>query len=310
MQRASAKIIWFRRIFMDIKQLAYFMAIAEEGNISAAAKKLHISQPPLSLQLKLLEEELGTVLIERGPRRSTLTDAGRLLYKHASYILQLMRTAKKELEDFESGIQGTLRLGTISSSGTFLLSHRMRAFHKRSPNIRFEIHEGNTFQMLDFLATNIIELAVVRTPFLADNVACYHLDEEPMVAVADRELLADIPGDTISLALLKDKPIIYYRRYESLLPSVFHDYGIKPNVFCENDDARTSLLWAKAALGVAIVPKGSVDMIQGDNLLCKVLDEPRLYTRVTLIHRKNAVLSTPARGFVEFFCSQEHEGTS
>lgn len=95
---------------MDIKQLTYFLAIAEEGNISAAAKKLHISQPPLSLQLKLLEEELGVVLLERGARKSTLTDAGRLLYKHARYILQLVENAEREIQDFGNGIQGTLRL--------------------------------------------------------------------------------------------------------------------------------------------------------------------------------------------------------
>ena len=131
---------------MDIKQLTYFLAIAEEGNISAAAKKLHISQPPLSLQLKLLEEELGVVLLERGARKSTLTDAGRLLYKHARYILQLVENAEREIQDFGNGIQGTLRLGTISSSGTILLGERMRLFHRAAPNIRFEIHEGNTFQ--------------------------------------------------------------------------------------------------------------------------------------------------------------------
>ena len=87
---------------MDIRQLNYFMAIVEEGNISAAAKRLHISQPPLSMQLKLLEQELGTVLLERGSRRVTLTDSGRLLYKHACQIVTLADIAKKELENGES----------------------------------------------------------------------------------------------------------------------------------------------------------------------------------------------------------------
>lgn len=290
---------------MDIKQLTYFLAIAEEGNISAAAKKLHISQPPLSLQLKLLEEELGVVLLERGPRKSTLTDAGRLLYKHARYILQLVENAEREIQDFGNGIQGTLRLGTISSSGTILLGERMRLFHQAAPNIRFEIHEGNTFQLLDMLHANIIEMAVVRTPFLADEIVCHDLEEEPMAAVACRSFFSDLPDGPLHLRDLKDKPIIFYRRYESLVMAAFRDEGIEPDVFCKNDDARTSLLWARAGLGIAIVPKSSARMIPGAELLTRSLAEKELYSRVSVIHRKHAPLSAAARSFLQFFCGEE-----
>ena len=94
---------------MDLKQLQYFVAIAEAGSITAAAKKLHLSQPPLSMQLKLLEEEMGTLLIERGPRSVTLTDAGRLLYRHAKQILTMADNALHDLADFNQGLRGTLR---------------------------------------------------------------------------------------------------------------------------------------------------------------------------------------------------------
>lgn len=286
---------------MDIKHLKYFIAIAEEGNITSAAKRLHISQPPLSMQLKLLEEELGTTLVERGSRNITLTDAGRLLYKHACKIVSLTNTAIKEIEDFDNGVKGTLRLGTISSSGTELLSHRMIEFHKSNPNISFEVHEGTTFEMLDMLEDNTIEVAIVRTPFKAKNVVLHYLEPEAMVAVAREEYFSNIKEEVISLDNLDNKPLIFYRRYESLLTSIFEKNNIRLNSFCKNDDARTTLLWSKAGLGIAIIPKSAAKMIEDSNLKIKVIDEHDLYTRLGVIYRKSTNLSKAARSFIKLF---------
>ncbi|MGG7078377.1 LysR family transcriptional regulator [Clostridium sardiniense] len=286
---------------MDIKHLKYFIAIAEEGNITSAAKRLHISQPPLSMQLKLLEEELGMTLVERGSRNITLTDAGRLLYKHACKIVSLTTTAIKEIEDFDNGVKGTLRLGTISSSGTALLSHRMIEFHKDNPNISFEVHEGTTFEMLDMLEDNTIEVAMVRTPFKAKNVAFHYLESEPMVAVAREEHFSDIKEDIISIDKLDNKPLIFYRRYESLLTSAFEKNNVKLNSFCKNDDARTTLLWAKAGLGIAVIPKSAAKIIEDNNLKTKVIDETNLYTRLGVIYRKSTNLSKAAKSFIKLF---------
>ena len=116
---------------MNIKQLQYFVTIVENGTITAAAKKLGISQPPLSAQMKLLEEELGVTLMERGARQVRLTDAGRILYRRAVSIVELTDTTLKELTDFRSGISGVLRLGTVSSCGIGLLKSKMAAFRDK-----------------------------------------------------------------------------------------------------------------------------------------------------------------------------------
>ena len=114
---------------MDIRKLVYFLTIAEEGNISRAVERLHISQPPLSQQLKLLEEELGIVLIGRNTRKMHITDAGRLLQNRAKQIIELMEKTVKELRDLKEGLQGTLSIGTISSAGEMLLSIKIQSFH-------------------------------------------------------------------------------------------------------------------------------------------------------------------------------------
>jgi DNA-binding transcriptional LysR family regulator len=289
---------------MDIKQLSYFVAIAEEGNITAAAKRLHISQPPLSIQLKALEQELGVILVERGARSVTLTDAGRLLYKHACQIISLTNTAVKELADFDNGVKGTLRLGTISSSGTALLTGRLQNYHRDNPNIDFEIHEGNTYQLLELLSNNVIEIAVIRTPFQAENIVCHYLEKEPMAAVAHHSFFQDTPEEHLAIPDLAGFPLIYYRRYEKLIQSVFDNYQITPNIFCKNDDARTTLLWAKAGMGVAIMPKSAAEMIPSTKLTVKTIDEPSLSSQIAAVYRKNTPLSPAAVHFIELFHEQ------
>lgn len=291
---------------MDIKHLKYFIAIAEEGNITLAAKRLHISQPPLSMQLKLIEEELGTQLIERGSRSITLTNSGKLLYKHAINIVSLTNTAIRDLKDFNDGIKGTLRLGTISSSGTELLSHRIKSFHQAHPNIKFEVHEGTTFEMLEMLENNIIDIALVRTPFKAKNIISYFLPPEPMVAIAIDNYFTDVSKDIISISDLDDKPLIFYRRFDSLITSTFEKNNISLNCFCKNDDARTTLLWAKAGLGIALVPKSASKMIELSNLKIKVLNDSNLYTSIGIIHRKSTTLSKAAEAFIELFTNDSY----
>ena len=96
---------------MNLKQLEYFVAIAEERQITAAARRLNISQPPLSYELRQLESELGVTLVVRGPRQARLTEAGQLLYQRATKILAMTAAARREVESVGSGMTGALSLG-------------------------------------------------------------------------------------------------------------------------------------------------------------------------------------------------------
>ena len=162
---------------MNLKQLEYFVAIAEEQQITAAARRLHISQPPLSYELATLERELGCTLVKRGPRRATLTSAGALLYERALSVLALVRATEREVSAFGKGLAGTLSIGMISSCGGMVPTDEMQAFRDDYPDVSFEVHEGNTFQVLEMLERGIIDVGVVRTPFKADGLACYGEDE-------------------------------------------------------------------------------------------------------------------------------------
>lgn len=286
---------------MDIKQLTYFIAIVEEGNISSAANRLHMAQPPLSNQLKLLEDELGTKLLERGARKIKLTDAGGILYKRAKHIVEVTNSTAKEIGEFGKGIQGTLKLGTISTSGAALLSDRIINFNEKYPNIRFEIHEGNTYEMIEMINAGIIEVGIVRTPFNTKGFECLFLEPEPMVAVTSHDYGFKRDENEIVLKDLKDMPLIIYRRFEKILLGEFQSIDVEPNIFCINDDARTTILWARAGLGVGIVPFSAIKFELGNNIKYKIIKEDSLRTQVAAIWIKKRYLSITAKRFLEFF---------
>jgi len=285
---------------MDIKQLKYFYVIAEEGQITSAAKRLHLSQPPLSYQLKNLEDELGVKLVERGSRNIKLTDAGLILYKRAKQILSLTKSTVDELKDFNQGTHGTLSIGTVSSSGASLLDSRLSIFHDKYPFINFEIYEGNTYELLESLTKGIIEIAIVRTPFNNSGINSILLPKEPMVAAMIKDLNWT-DSKVIDITELDNKPLIFYRRFERLIFKVCQDSNFQPNVFCKNDDARTTLLWANSGLGIAIVPKSAIKLIGSSDIIFKEIDNEELSTQIAIIWSKAGYLSSAGKNFLNIF---------
>ena len=283
---------------MDLKQLHYFLTIVSEEQITAAAKKLHMAQPPLSHQIKLLESELGVTLFRRGPHHIELTDAGRAMAHRARQLLDLADSTRREVADFQRGIRGTLAIGTVSSSGNILFSPGLRQFHEQYQDIHFEIHDGNTYQILEMLDQSIIEIGIVRTPFNSSRFNCRFLSAEPMVAAMTREWDWCPGQDVISVRDLVDKPLIIYRRFNQLLHDTFEAADVRPDIYCRNDDARTTVLWANAGLGVAIAPAAALNLAAHENLRVKQIDEKKLRTRMVAIWRQDRYLSTAGEKFL------------
>ncbi|MCB2288573.1 LysR family transcriptional regulator [Clostridium sp. CS001] len=284
---------------MDSKQLLYFATVVTEGNITAASKKLHIAQPALSNRIKSLEKELDVKLFHRGPRKIVLTDAGEILFAKANSIFELNRSLKKELEDSKSGFKGTLKIGTISAIDGNLLNSHFLKFHKKYDKIKYEIYEGITPEIIKLLFSRVIEIGIVRTPFETMGLKAIYMKSEPMIAAYNNDCDLDKLGDKISMKELNKKPLIIYRRFENIIISEFQKEQINPYIFCINDDSRTSLLWANAGLGVAIVPISSKDLVLANSLKFKTIDNPSLYTQNAIITVENAKLSTVAANFVQ-----------
>lgn len=284
---------------MDIRQLTYFLTIAEEGQITAAARRLHMAQPPLSQQMKNLEEELGVQLFKRGPRQVQLTDAGEILLRRAQQIVNLSDSTLREITDFKEGLRGTLAIGTVSSSGSIILRPAMSQFHQQYCGIRFEIYEGNTFKIIELLQKGLIEVGLVRTPFNQESLHCKFLQEDPMVLALTEELDWCPDKTEIMLSDLAEQPLIIYRRFDQLIHDTCAVYNVTPTVFCRCDDARTTLLWANAGMGIAILPYSAFTLGDHAHLHIKYIHEPKLTTRIAAIWMKNRYVSSLAEKFIQ-----------
>lgn len=289
---------------MNSKQLTYFLAIAEEGQISKAAKRLHMAQPPLSQQLKLLEEELNVKLVERDRRGIILTDAGRLLYKRAAHILEFMNMTTKELKELDEGYTGTLSIGAVASSGTTFLPFKVVNFHKQYPHISFQLWEGDTNKILDLLNTGIIEIGIVRAVFDSKMYHSVNLPNEPMVVAMCKDW-EDKEQTTqhIKLEELVDKPLLLHRSNESMIVECCQKNGFEPQILCRGDDVRSLLVWADAGLGMAIVPKSAVGLVPSKTLIYKEIIESSLEIKKAIIWLRNRYLSASTRNFIDMILS-------
>lgn len=284
---------------MDFKQLTYFVTTVQEGNISKAAQKLNISQPPLSTKLKELEIELGVVLFERGSRKIELTQAGRIFYARATSILELAHIAKNELNDYKSGKIGTLRIGIISSIGSTLINEWFTEFHHLYPEIHFNIFEGNTYEQLDKLRNNLIEVAIVRTPFTADDLESTVLRKEQVYAVGDAKYFKDLQSSSVTLNEICCKPLILYRRWEKIIKALCQEASLIPNIFCMNDDARTTASMANSGLGIGIIPESALPLVSDSHTRKRIIDQD-LESTICLLRNPNSYLSAVVECFYEF----------
>lgn len=299
---------------MDLKQLSYFVKIVEEGSISGAAKKLFMSQPPLSSQMKLLETELDCTLFERGSRTIRLTEAGETLYNYSRSLLQLSNVAKQETMNAARHFNGVLRIGIVSSLiGSDALGW-LCGFFKQYPGIHYEINEADTYHLLSQFETNAIHLALLRTPFHTDSLTCKKLFTDSLVAVGQESFFADNrssssdisthTADTsgsaaITLDNLAKLPLIVYRRWEHLLRKEFEDKNLSANWFCINDDARTTLYFVEMGMGVGIIPQSAATLVQKKGIVCRPVKNCDIATDVVLAYN-STYLPECSRAFIEY----------
>lgn len=229
------------------------MTVAREKQITRAAQKLHVAQPPMSYQLKQLEEELQAKLFIRNAHGIELTDAGRELASYAERILTLADTAQSQVSKTAKGELGTIRIGTASSSGACLPTSALREFVNFYPDINFDIFESNTFGIIEKLNDQTLDLGLVRTPFDHTGFEAKTLTTEPMVAVTTNQQL--LRNKSLRLKTIAKENLIIYRRFENIFESSFAHAGLKVFYAVKCDDSRTAIQWAKMGMGTALVPQ-------------------------------------------------------
>lgn len=294
---------------MEIHQLNAFVAIVEEGTVTGAAKRLHMTQPPLTVQLHGLEEDLGCKLFEHHGRRLRLTDAGQMLYQRAKAILGLCDTARSDMAEYSRGTAGTLRIGVVSSVRTASFFQWMSSFSRLFPAIRFDISCENTYCLIDSMQSGQLDVAFVRTPFSAPDLRILPIREEKMLAVGKAEYFHDLPESRIPISSLAEKPLIFYRRWESILRSRFEAEGLSLSCFCRNDDAQTTLALAESGLGIGVLPASAMTERDCGVLSVREIEDEGLTTGISAVYREVQLLPQCAKLFLEYLNESEKNAT-
>lgn len=278
---------------MEIKQLEYFRAIVDAGTISGAARELHMTQPPLSYQIKMLEEELKVSLFLRGTKRITLTEAGKTLYEQAEKILTLTELTKSEV--IKSSQATTLHIGLTPSTVSMMSDYLMK-FAQRYPKIRFDIHEGSTFTLKEQIENQQVDITTLRTPIVLNGCETKSLVKERLMAMAVPEYPLFAGKTSVSLRELIDQPLILSRRYQKYMLSAFEKAGVVQDFYCACEDARTAIIMAEKGLGIAIFPASMLK--QSEKLKAWEVEDADLATEILLVWRKGR-MPVEVKAFLE-----------
>jgi LysR family transcriptional regulator, benzoate and cis,cis-muconate-responsive activator of ben and cat genes len=289
---------------MELRHLRYFVIVAEEQNITRAAARLHVSQPPLSRQIRDLEMELGVALFERSARSLRLTDAGRVFLIEARAVLTRANEAVHTVKAVASGQEGEIHVGYAPSLTVELLPHALREFQKLLPGVRVALHDASTEEMLTGLKRGELHAAMMPRPG-TKALAGLNFDEMRRynVSVAAHPTHPIAARRTVSLEMLADERLLGYTHadypeYHDWISDLFSGLGRRP-VIAEEHDSATSLVAAvETGRGVAIVPQ-SFSCFAGARLELRPIRPTPDPIVVGLVLRKSASIPPAVSVFMQ-----------
>ncbi|ULL19817.1 LysR family transcriptional regulator [Paenibacillus sp. H1-7] len=287
---------------MDIRQLRYFIAIAEEKQISAAAKKLHMAQPPLSQQLKQMEEELGVPLVIRHGRGLELTEAGSTLYRHALHITKSMEQTQMEVRQTGLGMRGKLTIGVNTLSAEAFSRHLLQ-FQSQYPDITYKIQQNESAHLCRLIRERAIELALIRFPLQLDEFAYYHIKTEPLYFLTSP--LSALDGRQATYEQMGDFPLIIPSTdglglHHMIVERLSREH-MEANIVCECSDIALLMELVEAGFGAAIVPEVVLQKHRGYKVKVHELADSAWTASSGFIWLKEHHLSPSASRFLELW---------
>jgi DNA-binding transcriptional LysR family regulator len=287
---------------MDLRHLRYFVAVAEELNVTRAAARLHIAQPSLSLRIHKLELEIGAKLFDRVGRNIKLAQAGRLFLEQARKILADADRGIALARQAANGETGQLSIGYNAPAGFDVFPKIVPAFRRRWPNIHLTFHSLVSLQQLDRLRRDELDLGFVWLPIPTDEFQIRELLKEPIVAVlpADHRLAS---AESVRIEDLSEEPMILpvralhpdtYRKIER----TFAHVGAKLNVAYQLENSLSMINFVAMGIGCSLLP-AYARSIRHDGVVYRPLMEPATLTNtLAVINKKER--NDLAEMFVQF----------
>jgi LysR family nitrogen assimilation transcriptional regulator len=238
---------------MDLRQLRYFVTVAETGSISAAAAMLHVAQSAISRQMRRLEEDVGGELFLRSIAGTALTDSGHMLLERARFILREVESAASDVASFSRDIRGTVRMAAPGSVGRALYAPTAREFRAQYPQVQLELSESNTGDVLQRLSAGLLDLGIVSDPGVHEHLAFTPLMREETVLLCP-------PGSppaerkSVRVAELKKLPIIVPSGLRRIFQERFGEF--RPAIQIDGVGATAQL--TAAGMGYAVLPRSTV----------------------------------------------------
>ncbi len=296
---------------MDIRQLRYFLAIVKEEQITRAAKTLNMEQPPLSRQLKLMEQELGLPLFDRDGKQLHLTQAGAVLEKKAQNLLHQFEETILEIKEINMGIRGTLSIGSAFSCVS-LLPLPIKNFCDKYPQVTFKILEGDQFILGEYLQNRVIELGITRLPFESSYDAANYfvapLTADPFVLVLPQQWNLGNSRKSIRIKEIKDLPLLALKsdkttKLHEKIVAECGRYGFAPKVICECSSVAITLSLVVAGIGATILPKSVMSSFPISEIDTLDISDTSFLSEVGIVWLKNRYLTKTASHFIELLQS-------
>jgi len=272
---------------IELRHFRYFIAVAEQLHFTRAAEQLHMAQPPLSMQIRQLEELLGVQLLVRSKRKVELSEAGQVFLEEARQVMESVNRAVLAAQQASQGVRGRLRLGFASSAPFGIFPKVLRSYRQLYPNVVLELFELGSAEQLLALQERRLDLGFVRLPARATGIRVEPIDREAVIMalpenhpLAGREklLLNDFQGDDFVIFPRHEGPGLYDRLIGLCLAA-----GFTPKIAQEVGQMHAIVGLVGAGLGVSLVPE-SLQTVHARGVVYRHLeDEP--YTEMALAYR-------------------------
>jgi DNA-binding transcriptional LysR family regulator len=291
---------------MELRQLEYFVTVADEQNFTRAAERLHVAQPGISAQIRQLERELGQPLLDRAGRVTTLTEAGKAVLPFARAALDAVAGAREAVDELAGLLRGHVSVGMVVQCAALDLPGLLAGFHQRYPAIEITLAEDNSDRLADGVRDGSYDLAFIGTS-AADppGLSLQVVADEPVVAAFSgtpkSSGAAEFAGrDWVTLAEIARHTVISLppgTGLRSAVDGAYASIGLRPHIAFEASDPRMLARLAAHGLGLAFLP-ASVAAAHGADLHVLTIRDPEIRGRLALAWRADDPVSPAARALI------------
>ncbi|MBO8162937.1 MAG: LysR family transcriptional regulator [Brevibacillus sp.] len=292
---------------MELRQIRYVVAVAEERSFSRAAARLHLAQPSLSQQIAKLEKTLGILLFHRLPQQVELTDAGERFVQVAGKLLDQAEGLEREMRQYASGQIGKVLVGSLPITGAYVLPRVIPVFTQRFPGVELQLIEETSSRLEQLLVNGKLDVSLLTMPI-----------SEPMLAIEpaiQEEIYLALPPahpfacrEIVDLADLSDQPFILLKEgqgFRQISLSLCEQAGFTPRIVFESSNIQTVQSLVAAGMGISFAPEMITRSTWTDNAPAYVRLRSRPERTLVVAYRKDRHLSRPVRAFIDILVGKE-----